>query len=132
MCADAGPAMQGRQAETTLFQRVGGREGLRQVVEGTVQRHLENEEIRHLFDGVDTDRLQTLVTDFLVVGTGGEGEYAGRDMHAAHAHLQLTNAEFLSAGGDLGAAMESAGWGENEQQELLCAFVSLRGEVVAP
>ena len=49
----------------------------------------------------------------------------------AVAALYITlNADFLAAGGDLGAAMEGAGWGENERQEMLCAFVSLRGEVV--
>jgi len=68
--------------------------------------------------------------DLLVVGTGGEGEYNGRSMPDSHARLEMTNADFLAAGGDLGAAMKNAGWGENEQQELLCAFVGLRGEVV--
>jgi len=130
MCADAQPAMDSRQAEATLFERIGGRDGLQIVVQDTVRRHLENEQIKHLLDGVDTDRLATLVTDFLVIGTGGEGEYHGRNMVDSHAHLELTNTDFLAAGGDLGAAMKSAGWGENEQQELLCAFVGLRGEVV--
>jgi hemoglobin len=130
MCAEAGSAMEARQTESTLFERVGGREGLRIVVEDTVRRHLVNEQIKHLLEDVDTDRLVTLVTDFLVVSTGGEGDYHGRNMADAHAHLELTNADFLAAGSDLGAAMEGAGWGEDERQELLCAFVGLRGEVV--
>lgn len=131
MCAGVAEAISARQAESSLYDRVGGREGLHTVVADTVQRHQVNEQIKHLLDEVDTDHLISQVTDFLVVATGGEGEYTGRDMHEAHAHMALTNADFLAAGSDLGAAMESAGWGENEQQELLCAFVSLRGEVVA-
>jgi hemoglobin len=130
MCAEAQLAMEARQAEATLFERVGGREGLQVVVADTVRRHLENEQIKHMLVGVDTDRLETLVTDFLVIGSGGEGEYHGRSMADSHARLEIANADFLSAGGDLGAAMKSAGWGDNEQQELLCAFVALRGEVV--
>ena len=130
MCAEAGPAMAARQAEATLFDRVGGRDGLQVVVADTVRRHLVNEQIKHLLDGVDADRLTMLVTDFLVVGTGGEGEYHGRDMVQAHAHLNLSNADFLAAGGDLGASMDAAGWGDGEKQELLCAFVALRGQVV--
>jgi hemoglobin len=130
MCADAGPDMETRQAEATLYDRVGGRDGIQLVVEDTVRRHLENEHIKHMFDGVDIERLEGLVTDFLVVGTGGEGEYHGRSMPDSHARLEMTNADFLAAGGDLKAAMEGAGWGEDEQQELLCAFVGLRGEVV--
>jgi hemoglobin len=130
MCADAKPAMAARQAEATLFERAGGRDGIQIVVADTVRRHLENEQIKHMFVGVDPVRLESLVTDFLVIGTGGEGEYDGRNMTDSHARLEMTNADFLSAGGDLGAAMKQAGWGENEQQELLCAFVGLRGEVV--
>jgi hemoglobin len=130
MCAEAQPAMAARQATATLFQRVGGRDGLQAVVADTVRRHAENDQIKHLLEGVDTEHLAAQVTDFLVVGTGGEGEYNGRDMTMAHAHLNLTNADFLAAGSDLGASMDGAGWGEDEKQELLCAFVALRGQVV--
>ena len=130
MCAEAAEAIAARQTESSLYDRAGGREGIHAVVVGTVERHLVNDVIKHTLEGVDTDNLISLVTDFLVVATGGEGEYTGRDMKSSHAHLALTNAHFLAAGSDLGAAMESAGWGEDEKQELLCAFVSLRGEVV--
>jgi len=130
MCAEASEAIAARQAESSLYDRVGGRESIHAVVAGTVERHLRNDDIKHLLVNVDTDHLINQVTDFLVVGTGGEGDYSGRDMISAHAHMSLTNADFLAAGGDLGAAMESAGWGKNESQEMLCAFVSLRGEVV--
>ncbi len=131
MCAEAAEAMAARQAESSLYDRVGGREGLHAVVADTVSRHQVNERISHFLEGVDADHLVEQVTDFLVVATGGEGDYNGQDMKTAHAHMALTNADFLAAGSDLGAAMTAAGWGENEQQELLCAFVSLRGEVVA-
>ncbi len=130
MCAEAQPAMEARQATATLFQRVGGRDGLQAVVADTVRRYVENEQIKHLMEGVDTEHLAAQVTDFLVVGTGGEGEYHGRDMTTAHANMNLTNADFLAAGSDLGAAMDSAHWGEDEKQELLCAFVALRAQVV--
>jgi len=48
----------------------------------------------------------------------------------AHAHMKMNNAQFLAAGGDLGKGMTFAGWGENEKQELLCAFVGLRPQGV--
>jgi hemoglobin len=130
MCAQAAEAIAARQKESSLYDRVGGREAIHAVVAGTVERHLVNAAIKHTLEGVDTDNLIKHVTDFLVVATGGQGKYGGRDMHSAHAHLSLTNTDFLAAGGDLGAAMATAGWGESEAQEMLCAFVSLRGEVV--
>ena len=130
MCAGAAEAMAARQAEASLFDRVGGREGIHAVVADTVARHQVNDTIVHTMEGVDPDHLIAQVTEFLVVATGGEGDYTGRNMVDAHAHMGLTNLEFLSAGGDLGAAMDAAGWGEDEKQELLCAFVGLRGDVV--
>ena len=131
MCAGAAEAMAARQAESSLFDRVGGREGIHAVVVDTVARHQVNDTIVHTMEGVDPDHLIAQVTEFLVVATGGEGDYTGRDMVEAHEHLNLGNLEFLAAGGDLGASMDAAGWGEGEKQELLCAFVGLRSQVVA-
>ncbi len=130
MCADASEAMTLRQEAQSLYDRAGGRDAISQVVKETVRLHLENDKIKHLFEGVDTEQLNQQVTDFLVVATGGEGQYTGRDMAAAHAELNLTNDDFLAAGGDLNQAMQTSGWGEDESQELLCAFVGLRADVV--
>ena len=130
MCAGAADAMAGRQAESSLYDRLGGRDAIQAVVADTVARHQVNDAIVHTMEGVDAENLINQVTEFLVVATGGEGEYTGRDMANAHAHLDLNNMHFLAAGGDLGAAMTAAGVGEEEQQEVLCAFVGLRGEVV--
>jgi hemoglobin len=130
MCAGAAEAIAARQAETSLYDRIGGRDGIHAVVADTVARHQVNETIVHTMEGVDPEHLIAQVTEFLVGATGGEGEYAGRDVVEAHAHLDLGNLEFLAAGGDLGAAMDAAGWGEDEKQELLCAFVGLRSQVV--
>ncbi len=130
MCAEAQSAMAERQAADSLFNRVGGRDGIHKAVAETVRLHQINEPIKRVMEGVDPDHLIAQVTDFLVIATGGQGEYDGQDMATAHAHLNLSNADFLAAGSDLGAGMDFAGWGEDEKQELLCAFVSLRPQVV--
>ncbi len=130
MCTEAQPAIAARQAEDSLFNRVGGRDSIHKAVAETVRLHQINKPIKHLMEGVDPDILTEQVTDFLVLATGGQGDYNGRNMVDAHAHMNINNAQFLAAGGDLGTGMDFAGWGENEKQELLCAFVSLRPQVV--
>jgi hemoglobin len=130
MCAEAQNAMTARQSERPLYDRLGGRESIHKVVHDVVQRHLVNDEIVDLMEGVDTDHLVEQVTDFLSAATGGDVTYTGRDMASAHDHLELTNADFLAAGGDVEAALVAAGVGAGEIQEVMCAFVSLRGEVV--
>jgi hypothetical protein len=51
-------------------------------------------------------------------------------MVEAHAHLAINDEYFLSAGGDVQAALEAAGVGEGEIQEVMCLFASLHGDVV--
>jgi len=130
MCAEAQPAMAARQSERKLYDRLGGRDAIHTVVEDVVRRHQHNEAIAHLLDGVDLERLVNQVTDFLASATGGDVAYRGRDLKSSHARLELTNADFLAAGGDVEAALVAAGVGSGEIQEVMCAFVSLRGEVV--
>jgi hemoglobin len=130
MCAGAADAMKARHEAQPLYERLGGRDAIHAVVEDVVRRHQENDQIKHLMEGVDTANLVEQVTDFLSAGFGGDVDYTGRDMVTAHEHLALSNVEFLAAGADVGAAMSAAGVGEDEQQEVLCAFVGLRTQVV--
>jgi hypothetical protein len=51
-------------------------------------------------------------------------------MPATHANLKLTDADFLSAGGDIVSAMQSMGYGEDEINEFVCILVSLKDQVV--
>lgn len=130
-CEASAGARAARHAETPLYQRLGERSGIEAVVRETVRLHGENETIVHLMDGVDRDRLVQQVTDFLSAATGGDVAYEGRDMVNAHAHLDINDAEFLAAGGDVAQAMRTQGHGDAAIEEVTCMFVSLHGQVVA-
>ena len=129
-CAAAADAMAARQAESSLYDRLGGRDAIFAVTTDVVRRHRENPTIVHLMEGVDDERLIAQVTDFLSQGSGGDVEYHGMNMVDAHARFEMTDEYFLSAGGDVQAAMQAAGVGEEEIQEMMCMFASLRDEVV--
>ena len=129
-CSAAGEAMAARQAEASLYDRLGGREAIHTVTTDIVARHHENEAIAHLFETTDDAALIDAVTDFLSQAFGGDVEYHGKDMVTAHAGLELNDEYFLAAGGDVQAALEAAGVGADEIQEVMCAFASLHGDVV--
>lgn len=129
-CAAAEEAIQARQAESSLYDRLDGHDGIHSVVTEIIRLHRQNETIVHVMEGVDDTHLIDQVTDFLAQATGGDVTYEGRDMAEAHAHLELTNEHFLAAGGDVQTAMQTAGVGEDEIQEIMCLFASLRSEVV--
>jgi len=130
MCAGAAEAMAARQAATPLYERLNGRDGIHAVMTDVVRRHQQNDQIKHMMEGVDAAHLVDQVADFLSSATGGDVAYNGRDMVSAHTHLAISNADFLSAGGDIEAAMVAAGVGDDERQEVICAFASLRSQVV--
>ena len=129
-CAAAADAMAARQAETSLYDRLGGRDAIFTVTTDVIRRHRVNATIVHLMEGVVDAHLIAQVTDFLSQAAGGDVEYHGKNMVDAHAHMALTDEHFLSAGGDVQAALEAAGVGADEIQEVMCLFASLHGDVV--
>jgi hemoglobin len=130
MCTDSEQARAQRHAEEALFNRLGGYDRIHALTQEIVRLHIGNPAIQHLFAGVDSEGLAKHVADFVATGTGGPATYAGRAMPAAHAHLELTDADFLSAGGDVAKAMQSLGHEQEEIDEIVCILVSLKHQVV--
>lgn len=130
MCADTAEARAQRQSDQPLYERLGGYDRIHEFVREVVRLHQENDAIRHMFTHVDADRLAKNVADFAASGTGGPQSYSGGTMPEVHARLELTDADFLAAGGDIVKAMQTMGYGQNEIDEFVCILVSLKDQVV--
>ena len=132
MCADTEQARAQRQADDALYNRLGGYDRILEFTTEVVRLHNQNDAIRHLFTRVDLEALAKHVADFFAAGTGGSASYTGRAMPAAHQHLHLTDADFVSAGGDIVTAMQSLDYGQEEIDEVVCILVSLKDEEADP
>ena len=130
MCADTEQARAQRQADDVLYNRLGGYDRIHEFTTEVVRLHFENEALDRIMVGVDGEALAKNVADFVATGTGGPQRYTGRDMPTAHSHLHLTDADFLSAGGDIVTAMQTMGYGQDEINEFVCILVSLKDQVV--
>ena len=119
--ADAGP---------TLYDRMGGWDGVDQIVADTIALHLENEEIVDILDGIDLKKLHANVTAFFAAGTGGPNKYEGRDMTTAHAPLGLTEADFDAAIADVLKAVSMNVEDEAVANEVNAILQSLRPAVM--
>lgn len=124
MCADSGEAIKARQAQKSLYIRLGKRAKIKVWAGKLLATHSKNKKIGHMFVHVKKDVFVRNVTDFLVAGTGGKANYRGKDMATAHKNLNVTNGDFLSAGGDVQSVMKEMKYGENEIQEVLCSLAS--------
>ena len=132
MCSDNAEAIKQRQTEKPLYERLGKRPRIKVLAKKILAAHSSNPKIGHMFAHLNKAKFVQNVTDFLVLGTGGKAHYAGKDMGTAHRSLHITNADFLSAGGDVKAVMAGMKYGDHETQEIVCALVAFVPVVVQP
>ena len=130
MCSESADARTARQVAKPLYERLGGYDRILELTTEIVRLHNINPAFTRFMPDVDAERLAKHVADFVAAGTGGTAEYTGRSMPAAHAHLKLSDADFLAAGGDVITAMKSMDYGQEEIDEFVCILVSFKDQVV--
>jgi len=75
------------QTATTLYERLGGQEGLDAAVDIFYRKVLVDDRISHFFDDIDMDVQSAKQKAFLTMVTGGPANYTGKDMRDGHKHL---------------------------------------------
>lgn len=78
----------------SIFERLGQEQGIRAAVDDFYERVVGDPQLARYFDGVDMRTLRGHQTALLVQVTGGPAGYAGRDLAAAHAQLDITPEDF--------------------------------------
>ncbi|MEX2471121.1 MAG: group 1 truncated hemoglobin [Gemmatimonadota bacterium] len=120
---------------STLYERLGGPDGIDGLVDDIVAAHMENPLISARFRpyAEDPDRLSQLkghLRDFLATGSGGPGRYAGRSMPDAHRGMNISVAEYMAAVDDIMAVLDRNGVGESARKDVLAITYQLKGEIV--
>jgi hemoglobin len=137
--------VEGRQ---TLFDRLGGEQGITAIVEDFTVRVLEDPRVNWERKGAkrsllnrdnspvwtanpqNVASLKKHLVQFLSLATGGPPKYDGRDMKAVHAEMRIGNPEFDAAIGDLKASLDKLRIPDKEQKEVLAVIESTRPQIV--
>jgi hemoglobin len=114
----------------SLYERLGGSEGITRIAGDLVDIHLVNPAISNRFANSDIDKLKHNAATFFISGTGGPNVYEGKDMLAAHKGMNISATEFMAVLDDALAALQKNNIGQREQEEVLFVFYSMRGDVV--
>ncbi|MFA9270396.1 MAG: group 1 truncated hemoglobin [Baekduiaceae bacterium] len=77
-----------------IYDDIGGRDAVAAAVDIFYDKVLADDLLGPYFTGRDMARQQSHMRAFLAVALGGPDVYAGRDMRAAHAGLQITDVAF--------------------------------------
>jgi hemoglobin len=115
---------------TSLYERLGGTEGITKIANDVIDNHVTNETIATRFAESDVPALKNAAATFFIAGTGGPDIYKGKDLLAAHKGMNISAAEFMAVLDDALSALEKNNIGQREQEEVLFALYSMRSQVV--
>ena len=138
------------EKKRTLFERLGGEQGVTAIVDDFTARALEDPRVNWDRTGVkrggflrrdestvlwkatpeNVATLKKLLVQFIALATGGLPKYEGKDITAAHAGMRIGNPEFDAVIGDLKASLDKLQIPTKEQKELLAIIESTRPQIV--
>ena len=114
----------------TLYERLGGTEGIQRIANDLVDNHAANPRISRRFADTDMENLKKVAAEFFISGTGGPNVYEGKDMVSAHKGMNIDNDEFMAVLDDAMAALEKNNVGQREREEVIYILLSLKCDVV--
>jgi hemoglobin len=114
----------------TLYERLGGLDAIRAVVDSFVARCAGDDRINRKFERTDIPRLKKMLVDQVCEAAGGPCTYSGRDMRATHDGMGVTAGEFDALVEDLVATLDEFDVPKAEQEELLGLLGPMRDEIV--
>lgn len=117
-------------ADSTLFDRMGGKPGLSAIASRLVDYTTNDPRIAQHFADTNVPRLKGLLTLFFCKQLGGPCSYPGRDMVAAHAEMGLRDVDFNVLVECLQQAMTDQGISNAMQNEFLAQLAPMHRDVV--
>ena len=114
----------------SLYERLGGTEGITQIANDLVDIHLLNPVIAPRFINSDPDNLKKGAAAFFISAAGGPQVYEGKDMLGTHRGMNIYEHEFLSTLDDVLKTLQKNNIGQREQEEALFALYNLKSEIV--
>ncbi len=120
---------------TSLFERLGGNDGLRNLTRTVIENHLNNPVIQKRYEPLAKDpaRFEAVfqhVVDFFSESAGGPVSYKGKSMVEAHTGMNISGDEFLAVLDDIMAGLRQHGIDEESQKDVLAFCYSLKPQIV--
>lgn len=127
---DTAKAVTDTMPAKSLYERLGGKAAITAVVDSFVGLVSGDARINKKFAKSDVGRVKTMLVDQICNQTGGPCTYTGRSMKEAHANMGVTEGEFNALVDDLITTLRAFNVPSKEQNELLTALGSMKGDIV--
>lgn len=113
-----------------LYDRLGGQDAIRAVVDEFVANVQANPQINAMFANADIPNLKTKLADQICQETGGPCKYTGKTMRDVHTGMNIKDSDFDALVSDLVKALDKFKVPEREKGELLKALEAMRADIV--
>lgn len=120
-------------AGESLYKRLGGYDAIAAVVDDFLVRLAGDPSIGRFFTGFSNDskrRIRQNIVDQLCQVTGGPCFYLGRSMKAAHAGLNINEADWTASVNHLVATFDKFKVPQKERDEVLAAITAMKADMV--
>lgn len=117
-------------ADASLYERLGRRSGIEEIVDRIWFNHTSNPIIKQRYINSDPVKVKLLVTEMCCAGFGGPEAYTGKDMKSTHTGMNINAEEFVAVCDDVLDALEKCNVGKRERDEVLAILYSLKPDVV--
>jgi len=116
---------------TTLYQRLGGADGIARLVDDVMAAHLDNPIVKTRFEGIkDMERAKRMAREFFCAGSGGPEPYTGKDMLATHKGMNISEQEYLAVTDDIVGAMNKNKLDDGTKNDVIAILYSLKGNII--
>ena len=115
----------------TLYERLGGIEGITRLVDDAVDGGFTNPLIKNRFENTkDVEHAKRMSVEFFCAGSGGPQTYTGRDMVTTHKGMNISEQEFIAVVDDILLAMDKNSLGDDVKKDVLAILYSLKSQII--
>lgn len=115
----------------TLYDRLGGADGITQLVNDAIELNLNNPIVKTRFENTeDMERARLMTIEFFCAGSGGPETYSGRDLLTTHRGMNISEEEFIAVLDDIFEAMDKNQLDEDVKKDVLSILYSVKSEII--
>ena len=116
--------------EKTLFEKIGGMDAVNAAVDIFYAKVLADETIKHFFKFTEMKAQAGKQKVFLAYAFGAPMAYAGKNLRAAHSHMNLTEAHFNAVAAHLIDTLKELDVPENLIDEVVALVMTTKNDVL--
>lgn len=129
---DAGPSADAAPAERTLYDRLGGKDGVDAIIDAFAKNLIADPRVSKFFkkskDGLA--HFKQAMAEQICQLAEGSCQYSGKDMKDAHKGMGIADAQFDAVVEDLKLALDEKGAADQDKAELFAALAPMRTDIV--